>query len=163
MKKDDQRIIHKKGKAYFKGKKQLVQLKIKICDACGNEYYTRMFQNNVSKYCDRKCRGIADRGEGNPNWKGGRTMHVGGYVRLQVYGIGDKRGRIFEHTYIMEKHLGRPLLKNENVHHKNGNRADNRIENLELWTTSQPKGQRVEDKVEWAKEILALYSNYKPN
>lgn len=66
-------------------------------------------------------------------------------------------GRILEHRYVMSECLGRPLLKNEQVHHKNGNRSDNRIKNLELWSTSQPPGQRVEDKVEWAREILKLY------
>lgn len=63
-----------------------------------------------------------------------------------------------EHRVVMERALGRALLPHEDVHHINGVRSDNRLENLELWSHSQPRGQRVEDKVSWAIELLETYS-----
>jgi hypothetical protein len=69
----------------------------------------------------------------------------------------DDRGRLGEHTYIMSQHLGRPLHKGETVHHINGDRLDNRLENLELWHRSHPPGQRVDDKIDWCLEFLGQY------
>ena len=63
----------------------------------------------------------------------------------------------WEHHFVMEQHIGRSLYAHENIHHLNGVKDDNRLCNLELWTRSQPSGQRVVDKLNWAREFLAQY------
>lgn len=80
-------------------------------------------------------------------------LHRSGYMVAR----GGKN-MITQHRVIMESILGRPLRPGENVHHKNGVKHDNRPENLELWSRSQPSGQRVRDKTEWAIEWLRLYA-----
>jgi hypothetical protein len=79
-----------------------------------------------------------------------------GYV-MRTKTINKKRISQLQHRAVIEEALGRELLPEENVHHINGIRADNRIENLELWVSSQPSGQRVEDLLHWAKEIIKRY------
>lgn len=100
-------------------------------------------------YC-QSCNSL----ERHKNWNGGRSVNQDGYTIIR-YAPGKT---MLEHRYVMEQELGRKLYGDENVHHINGDRTDNNIENLELWSSMQPTGQRVKDKVDWAKKILERYT-----
>jgi hypothetical protein len=94
----------------------------------------------------RPLRYCKPNGTGSVNREGYKTIWERKKVRL-------------EHRVVMERHLGRELVAGETVHHKNGNRLDNRIENLELWAGgSHRQGSRVTDRVEDALRVLRLYA-----
>lgn len=84
--------------------------------------------------------------------EGGGWVNCAGYIFRQINGRA-----VAEHRLVIEELLDRELLPHETVHHRNGDRQDNRASNLELWSSSHPRGQRVADKLAWAREIIALY------
>jgi hypothetical protein len=83
--------------------------------------------------------------------------HRGGLNKDGYHKTTVKGREVLTHRAVMAEHLGRELFPHERPHHKNGVRDDNRIENLELWSVSQPAGQRVEDKIAWARDFLIQY------
>ena len=77
-------------------------------------------------------------GKANRNWKGGRINNRGYEATLEKdHPLAGRNGYVPTHTLVMEQILGRPLEKTERVHHKNGVKNDNGVENLELFATER--------------------------
>ena len=121
------------------------KLVTKVCEGCGEEFRRpRRYPDALwadRKYCSQKC-AHADqsrymRGEDHPSWRGGRVVHDQGYVMVRVDGR-----YVMEHRLVMERELGRPLRRNETIHHINGDRSDNRLENLQLHSGRHGKGSK---------------------
>lgn len=97
------------------------------------KHYTRWHRHGDP---DANMRGVGQRAQ-----IGAKRSMGNGYIRIKV---AEKDWRS-EHRWVMQQQLGRPLRDGENVHHRNGDKADNRPENLEVWVSGQPSGQRPED------------------
>ena len=77
-----------------------------------------------------------------------------GYMKVKT-----ERGWKLEHRVVMAEARGRDLRPGEQVHHLNGVKVDNRLANLELWSSAQPPGQRIEDKLWWAQGLIDTYGD----
>lgn len=116
-------------------------------DAECQQCFKAFFGAPDRKFCSKEC------------FTSYQTEWAIGSITLEGYRVVSVKGKsVKEHRYVMEQYLGRPLRPEETVHHINGVRQDNRLENLELWSSSHPKGQRVEDKLKWAREMIELYT-----
>ena len=141
------------------GHSRRLRLQVHICEYCGEEFVRRPGTNPRQEHCSRTCSAACKRrgapfhkpmdirGSKGTRWKGGRRV-LKGYVFIWVGDDhpafrGTQRKYMAEHRLVMEQMIGRPLLKTERVHHKNGVTIDNRPENLELWNNGHPSGQRL--------------------
>lgn len=132
------------------------------CD-CGNELVVQgaQLRSGHTRSCGCLRQDVRRQRVGlkNPNWKGGRAAAPSGYIHVRMREHpNNNNGYVLEHRAVMEAALNRLLDPDETVHHKNGDKTDNTLNNLEVWCNRHPKGQRVSDLIVWAKEILTKYA-----
>lgn len=108
----------------------------RICDNCKKEFDTYKCydkRKRKNRFCSKRCESeFKNFHNSNEEWAGGTVSKTTGYKYVRVDGK-----QIEEHRLVMTKHLGRELESGEVVHHINGNKLDNRIENLQLLSRAE--------------------------
>ena len=141
------------------------------CQQCGGPIRARRDKNGhpdtprkTQQFCSPECHYENVRSQGQhpdfPGYKLASQKARHGYVRLQSPWRKGAKKEALLHRLVMEKHLGRQLLPGETVHHRDGDRKNNDLTNLELWWSNHGPGQRVSDKVRWAIELLKQYPEF---
>lgn len=123
---------------YINKEKSLRQIGIELgVNATALRKYFTRFCIQIRETSEAKS--ISTRGSRSRNWNGGRNLRSNGYIEVYcpTHPKAKTRKYIYEHILVMEQHLGRYLNADEVVHHINGNKTDNRIENLQLMTNSE--------------------------
>ena len=131
-----QAALKNKSGNYFTKK---IDKKGRKCLTCSKIFL--VYPSSPQKYCSQSCAARRQgRGYNSPYWKGGRAYRQkGGYVRVYI----SPKKYMQEHRAVMEKHLGRKLKSTEAVHHRNGVKDDNRIDNLEIVTKPHHYGKVI--------------------
>jgi len=115
------------------------------CPHCGYERWVEniYFHKQKLQGLCQACSHIDPITNHGHNWKGGYYKRPDGYINVRLgandffSSMADIHGQVLEHRLVMAKHLSRCLLPWEVIHHKNGNKSDNCIENLELLPTQK--------------------------
>jgi hypothetical protein len=138
------------------------------CTTCGTVWKMAKCHANrsVNHFCEYACQSAWNRkhriGRDSHKFKGGRSFSTAGYVLLCINALPEsqqrlaramtKQGQVFEHRLVMAEAIGRPLVSSEVVHHKNGVKYDNRLENLEL----QARGEHHSNHEKAYRELRSL-------
>lgn len=124
------------------------------CDGCSKIFWigrskkNKEIKRNCNIWCSMSCaKQFSHCAEDNAAWKGGNDkVSNNGYIWAYVGPRypGNHNGRMLKHRFVMEQFLGRSLKRKESVHHKDGNKQNNDLSNLELWKSTHCSGIKVQ-------------------